>query len=90
MCSHERYTHPTIHDMHISGTAFVILNKAKGWWVVQRDPRGTGDVTVDDNQSGWVPAGKSNRDALVAQLCMIVFVSTSRMLVGDVTAYWTA
>lgn len=43
----------------IRGTAFIILNKAKGWWVVQKDHGGSGDTLVDKSQSGWVPAGES-------------------------------
>lgn len=41
-----------------SGTAFVIMNKAKGWWVVQKDTTGTGNVPTENAQSGWIPAGK--------------------------------
>lgn len=37
--------------------AFVVLNKAKGWWVVQRDPTATGDITLDESKTGWVPSG---------------------------------
>lgn len=40
-----------------SGAAFVILNKAKGWVIVQRDPYGMGNIVVDQANSGWVPAG---------------------------------
>ena len=39
--------------------SFIIFNKAKGWWVVQRDPNGTGDIVTDSSKSGWVPAGMS-------------------------------
>ncbi|GHJ87582.1 hypothetical protein NliqN6_3984 [Naganishia liquefaciens] len=39
------------------GMSFIIFNKAKGWWVVQRDPNGTGDIVTDSSKSGWVPAG---------------------------------
>jgi bZIP factor len=41
--------------------AFIIINKAKGWWVVQKDPEGAGNVVTDSLKSGWVPAGKSLR-----------------------------
>jgi hypothetical protein len=40
-----------------SGATFTILNKAKGWWVVQKDPDGTGATSQDESLSGWVPAG---------------------------------
>jgi hypothetical protein len=40
-----------------SGDAFVIILRARGWWVVQRDPQGTGIVDSDTTQQGWVPAG---------------------------------
>lgn len=43
-----------------SGMAFIIINKAKGWWVVQKDPEGAGNVVTDSLKSGWVPAGKSS------------------------------
>jgi hypothetical protein len=33
--------------------SFIIFNKAKGWWVVQRDPNGTGDIVTDSSKSGW-------------------------------------
>lgn len=39
------------------GDTFVILSRAKGWWVVQRDPNGTGLVDTDVAKQGWVPAG---------------------------------
>jgi len=35
----------------------VILSRAKGWWVVQRDPTGAGLVNPDTSKQGWVPAG---------------------------------
>lgn len=38
--------------------AFIIINKAKGWWVVQKDPEGGGNVVTDSLKSGWVPAGE--------------------------------
>jgi protein STE50 len=40
------------------GATFSILNKAKGWWVVQKDPEGTGATSSDETLSGWVPAGE--------------------------------
>lgn len=33
------------------------MSRAKGWWVVQRDPNGTGLVDTDVAKQGWVPAG---------------------------------
>ncbi|KAH6915837.1 protein kinase regulator [Coprinopsis sp. MPI-PUGE-AT-0042] len=41
----------------IVGDTFIILSRAKGWWVVQRDPNGTGIVDTDIVKQGWVPAG---------------------------------
>ena len=40
-----------------SGDTFVIISRARGWWVVQRDPTGTGIVDSDTSKQGWVPAG---------------------------------
>ena len=40
-----------------SGDTFVIISRARGWWVVQRDPEGTGIVDSDTSKQGWVPAG---------------------------------
>lgn len=40
-----------------SGDTFVILSRARGWWVVQRDPTGSGVVDTDIVKQGWVPAG---------------------------------
>ena len=40
-----------------SGNTFVIISRARGWWVVQRDPAGTGIVDSDTRKQGWVPAG---------------------------------
>ena len=40
-----------------SGDTFVIISRARGWWVVQRDPAGTGIVDSDTSKQGWVPAG---------------------------------
>jgi hypothetical protein len=39
------------------GDTFVILSRARGWWVVQRDPTGSGIVETDIVKQGWVPAG---------------------------------
>ncbi|KAJ4473677.1 hypothetical protein J3R30DRAFT_3780895 [Lentinula aciculospora] len=41
----------------VVGDTYVILSRAKGWWVVQRDPNGTGLVDTDLAKQGWVPAG---------------------------------
>ncbi|KAI6112886.1 hypothetical protein F5141DRAFT_1110142 [Pisolithus sp. B1] len=41
----------------VVGDAFVILSRARGWWVVQRDPTGSGAVDTDTSKQGWVPAG---------------------------------
>jgi protein STE50 len=44
--------------IHVSsGDYFIILSRARGWWVVQRDPTGTGVVDPDPSKQGWVPAG---------------------------------
>lgn len=43
---------------YLSGATFIILSKAKGWWIVQKDPEGFGNVVPDQSKSGWVPAGK--------------------------------
>lgn len=40
-----------------SGDTFIILSRARGWWVVQRDPTGSGVVDTDVVKQGWVPAG---------------------------------
>ena len=40
-----------------SGDTFIILSRARGWWVVQRDPSGTGVLDTDTSKQGWVPAG---------------------------------
>jgi bZIP factor len=37
--------------------SFIILQRARGWWVVQRDPTGSGLVENDPSKQGWVPAG---------------------------------
>ena len=36
---------------------FIIISRARGWWVVQRDPGGSGHPDPDQNKQGWVPAG---------------------------------
>jgi protein STE50 len=41
----------------VVGDTFIILSRARGWWVVQRDPNGTGLVDTDLAKQGWVPAG---------------------------------
>jgi len=41
----------------VVGDTFVIISRARGWWVVQRDPAGTGIVDSDTSKQGWVPAG---------------------------------
>ncbi|KAG9312913.1 hypothetical protein JVU11DRAFT_6346 [Chiua virens] len=41
----------------VVGDTFVILSRARGWWVVQRDPTGSGVVDTDTSKQGWVPAG---------------------------------
>ncbi|KAG6850782.1 hypothetical protein H0H93_008820 [Arthromyces matolae] len=39
----------------VVGDTFVILSRARGWWIVQRDPTGSG--VVEPDKQGWVPAG---------------------------------
>jgi hypothetical protein len=39
------------------GDTFVIISRARGWWVVQRDSEGRGLVETDPSKQGWVPAG---------------------------------
>ncbi|KAH9975926.1 hypothetical protein BGW80DRAFT_1295364 [Lactifluus volemus] len=41
----------------IVNDAFIIISRARGWWVVQRDPTGSGIVDNDTAKQGWVPAG---------------------------------
>ncbi|TFK94152.1 hypothetical protein K466DRAFT_593821 [Polyporus arcularius HHB13444] len=41
----------------VVGDTFVIVSRARGWWVVQRDPAGSGQVDHDPSKQGWVPAG---------------------------------
>lgn len=42
-----------------SGACFIIMSKVRGWFIVQRDPAGMGNVIPDQTKSGWVPAGGS-------------------------------
>ena len=39
------------------GDTFVIISRARGWWVVQRDSEGRGLVETEPSKQGWVPAG---------------------------------
>jgi len=39
------------------GAIFVVMSKAKGWWFVQKDPEGRGNIVSDSSRSAWVPAG---------------------------------
>jgi bZIP factor len=48
---------PQILIVSNSGDTFIILSRARGWWVVQRDPTGSGIVDPDTAKQGWVPAG---------------------------------
>ncbi|TRM60727.1 hypothetical protein BD626DRAFT_549464 [Schizophyllum amplum] len=41
----------------VVGDTFVILSRSRGWWVVQRDPTGSGVIDPDVSKQGWVPAG---------------------------------
>ncbi|KIK56128.1 hypothetical protein GYMLUDRAFT_47338 [Collybiopsis luxurians FD-317 M1] len=41
----------------VVGDTFVILSRRKDWWVVQRDPNGTGLVNIDIANQGRAPAG---------------------------------
>ncbi|KAI0731203.1 hypothetical protein C8Q76DRAFT_670039 [Earliella scabrosa] len=41
----------------VVGDTFIIVSRARGWWVVQRDPAGAGQVDQDPSKQGWVPAG---------------------------------
>lgn len=41
----------------VVGDNFVIISRARGWWVVQRDPEGRGLVDTEPSKQGWVPAG---------------------------------
>ncbi|KAF8605929.1 hypothetical protein BDV93DRAFT_521272 [Ceratobasidium sp. AG-I] len=40
----------SVHD------AFIIIGRAKGWWIVQRDSPGTG-IEEENPRHSWVPAG---------------------------------
>ncbi|KAG8678610.1 Adaptor for signal transduction [Ceratobasidium sp. 394] len=40
----------SVHD------AFIIIGRAKGWWIVQRDSPGTG-ILEESAKHSWVPAG---------------------------------
>jgi hypothetical protein len=39
------------------GATFVVMSKARGWWFVQKDPEGRGNIVSDQMRSAWVPAG---------------------------------
>ncbi|KAL5531741.1 hypothetical protein ACEPAG_4618 [Sanghuangporus baumii] len=41
----------------VVGDTFIILSRARGWWVVQRDATGNGILDPDTSKQGWVPAG---------------------------------
>ncbi|KIY69222.1 hypothetical protein CYLTODRAFT_430557 [Cylindrobasidium torrendii FP15055 ss-10] len=41
----------------VVGDTFIIVSRARGWWVVQRDPNGSGVMDTDVSKHGWVPAG---------------------------------
>lgn len=51
------YCSMQIMNILVSGDTFIILSRARGWWVVQRDPPGNGIVDTDTSKQGWVPAG---------------------------------
>ncbi|KAF8201936.1 hypothetical protein K438DRAFT_1905634 [Mycena galopus ATCC 62051] len=40
----------------VVGDTFIILSRVQGWWVVERDPTGSGIVDTDVIKHGWVPA----------------------------------
>ncbi|KAH9041315.1 hypothetical protein EDB85DRAFT_2139985 [Lactarius pseudohatsudake] len=40
-----------------SGDTFVVVSRARGWWVVQRDHTGMDILDSDTGKQGWVPAG---------------------------------
>jgi hypothetical protein len=40
-----------------SGDTFIIISRARGRWIVQRDPAGMGVVNSDTSKQGWVPDG---------------------------------
>lgn len=59
MCLNFWYTRVYFSDglpVH-RGDTFVIISRARGWWVVQRDSEGRGLVETDPSKQGWVPAG---------------------------------
>jgi len=43
--------------MFSSGDTYIILSRSRGWWVVQRDPTGSGVIDPNIAKQGWVPAG---------------------------------
>ena len=49
----------------------MILSKAKGWYIVQRDPDGLGGITPDQSKSGWVPAGTCDQPTLLTTGCLL-------------------
>src|SRR5258708_6876451 len=51
------YFYISMNSTMNSGDTFVIISRARGWWIVQRDPAGTGVVDSDTSKQGWVPAG---------------------------------
>lgn len=51
-----RVCFPNNRPVH-RGDTFVIISRARGWWVVQRDPEGRSLVETDPSKQGWVPAG---------------------------------
>lgn len=55
LCEH-RLIFP-INRSDTSGACYVIMSKAKGWYIVQRDANGNGNIIPDQSKSGWVPAG---------------------------------
>lgn len=57
------------------------MARARGWWVVQRDPSGAGVVDPDTSKQGWVPAGcllETNVPVAVA----ISEANTARIVAG--------
>lgn len=49
--------HVIFSDAYHSGNAFVIISRARGWWIVQREPLTSGILDSGTSQQGWVPAG---------------------------------
>ena len=52
------------------------MSKAKGWYIVQKDPGGMGKIIPDQSKSGWVPAGmwhvlKEWPKVLILQGCLL-------------------